>query len=832
MRNAFFTLILLLLHTSVSVLAQSIQSPADFLGYPLGSKFTYHHKVVDYFNLVDELSELVRVEQYGETYERRELMVAYISAKENLDKLEEIRKNNLRRAGLEQGPIEENDISIVWLSYNVHGNEANSTETAMKVLYELIAADSEKYQDWLTKLIVVIDPCMNPDGRDRYANWYNQVGSNTPNPNIHTREHHEGWTHGRSNHYLFDLNRDWVWQSQIESQQRMKLYNSWLPQVHADLHEQGYNSHYYFAPAAQPMHEQITDWQKEMQGKFGKNHAKYFDEKGWLYFTKERFDLLYPGYGDTYPTYNGAIGMTYEMAGHSLAGLAIKTESGDTLTLEDRINRHFTASISTIEASYQNRQRMLKEFNDFFIPLGNSVFILQSENKDRISLLAKLLDNNKIKYQTPSKSASVKATSFDNDESATIKIRPGDLIVPLNQPKSRLTKILFEKKTKLVDTLTYDITAWSLPYMFGVHAYETNAKLEQLADFKYPDKVKDEGIEQPYAYLLNWSSILDAEFLAKAQAAKLSASYVSKSFTYDGKTYNAGSLIFNRFDNEKSVQDFHSKIRSLASELGRDLVALPSGASIQNIDLGSSKVHFLKKPKIAIAAGEGLSTLNFGEIWYFFEQELGQTADIVKKSMLARIDLNDYDVIILPSGSYPEFSSEAGFKKLDSWINKGGKLILFENAINSFIGEDKFTLEKKKDDDEEEEDKDPRLYPFGDNERENLKRYIQGGIIKLKLDNTHPLAYGYDKEYHTLKNNASSFNYLKKGWNVGYVTSDNEVVAGFVGSETKEKLSKNLVFGVEDRGRGQVVYFADNPLFRAFWQNGKLFVANAIYFDN
>ena len=188
-------------------------------------------------------------------------------------------------------------------------------------------------------------------------------------------------------------------------------------------------------------------------------------------------------------------------------------------------------------------------------------------------------------------------------------------------------------------------------------------------------------------------------------------------------------------------------------------------------------------------------------------------------------------MIIFPSGRYPEFSSEAGFKRLDSWIKKGGKLILFEYAINSFIGEDKFALEKVENENEEKE-KDPKLFPFEDSERENLKRYIQGGIIKLNVDNTHPLAYGYNKEYHTLKNDASSFGYLKEGWNVGYVTSNDKLVAGFVGSESKEKLNKNLVFGVEERGRGQVVYFADNPLFRAFWQNGKLFVANAIYFGN
>lgn len=830
MRNVFNTVLVLSLALSSFAVAQTIQSPSEFLGYQLGTKFTYHHKVVDYFDHVSNLSDKVDIQKYGQTYERRELLVAYVSSPENIRKLDEIRQNNLRRTGLVDGSFEKNDISIVWLSYNVHGNEANSTETAMKVLHELVGKEHEQYAKWMQNTVIVIDPCMNPDGRDRYVNWYNQVGSVDPNPNINVREHHEGWTYGRSNHYLFDLNRDWVWQTQLESQQRMKLYNEWMPQVHVDLHEQGYNDHYYFAPAAQPYHELITDWQKEFQNLTGKNHAKYFDEHGWLYFTRERFDLLYPAYGDTYPTYNGAIGMTYEMAGHSLAGLAIKTENGDTLKLIDRINRHFTTSISTIEASYENRKKLLEEFNKFFKPLGDEVYVLKSTNNDRLTLLARLLQNNKIQYKTPSKTTSIKATAFKDDASLTIEVNPGDIIVPLDQPKSRLTKILFEKHTKLVDTLTYDITAWSLPYVYGLEAFESSSKIE-LSDYKPVTVDKHDEVELPYAYLLNWSSLIDAEFLAKAMKMGIKTTYFTEKITYNGKQYNEGSLVINRFDNEKSVPGFHSKINKLAAELNRDLVPLKSGASIQKIDLGSSKIRFLKKPKIALAAGEGISTYNFGEIWHFFEQEIKQPVDIIDKKRLARLDLDDYDVIVFASGGYSEFSSENGFKKLDTWIKKGGKLILFEYAINSFIGEEKFSLEKMEED-EEDEKEDPILYPYADSERENLKKYIQGGIIKLEIDPTHPLAYGYGKEYHTLKNNSSSFKYLEDGWNVGYITSDNKIVAGFVGADTKEKLMKNLVFGVEERGRGQVIYFADNPLFRAFWQNGKLLVANAIYFDN
>ncbi len=263
------------------------------------------------------------MEKYGETYERRPLYLTYISSKENIKNIDKIRENNLINAGVKtlenKNVFSYKDIAIVWLSYSVHGNESSSTEASMKTLYLLLTKNSK----FLENTIVIIDPCINPDGRDRYANWYNQTGNFPYNINPKSREHDEPWPGGRANHYLYDLNRDWAWITQVESKARLKAYNKWLPHVHVDYHEQGINEPYYFAPAAEPYHEIITKWQKDFQKEIGKNNAKYFDKNGWLYFTKEMFDLLYPSYGDTYPTYLGSIGMTYEKAGGGVAGLGI-----------------------------------------------------------------------------------------------------------------------------------------------------------------------------------------------------------------------------------------------------------------------------------------------------------------------------------------------------------------------------------------------------------------------------------------------------------------------------------------------------------------------------
>ncbi|MGB5029768.1 MAG: M14 family metallopeptidase, partial [Chitinophagaceae bacterium] len=398
-RKALFSLIALLF---LLVSNAQLKSPEEFLGYKIGTRYTPHFKIVNYFNHVAaNASAMVKLQQYGETNEGRPLLLTFISSADNMKNLEQIRKNNLRLANLakdKMAAMEENAPAIVWLSYNVHGNETSSSEASMLTIYELVNPAQLKTKEWLKNTVVIIDPCLNPDGRDRYINWFNSVVGKTFNPQRLAREHREPWPGGRTNHYNFDLNRDWAWQTQLESQHRIKIYNQWMPQVHVDYHEQGINEPYYFAPAAEPFHEVITPWQREFQTTIGKNHAKYFDANGWLYFTKERFDLLYPSYGDTYPTYNGSIGMTYEQGGIG-AGLGIINEDDDTLTLVDRAQHHFTTSLSTVEISSLHANKLVKEFRKFFndaVSAGmgeHKTFVVKydARQQERIEKLVELL---------------------------------------------------------------------------------------------------------------------------------------------------------------------------------------------------------------------------------------------------------------------------------------------------------------------------------------------------------------------------------------------------------------------------------------------------------
>jgi len=500
---------LIFLLTAFPVFAQ-LQSPDDFLGYELGDRWTPHHNVMDYVHHVAEESDYVTIEQYGETNQHRELVYLIVTTPENHANIEEIRLNNLRLTGLEEGEATDNKKGIVWLSYNIHGNETSSSEASMRTLYELVRPDNQEPKEWLENTVVIIDPMVNPDGRDRYVNWFrNMVGAEV-NPKFDAREHHEPWPGGRSNHYMFDLNRDWAWQVQKESQYRYEIYKQWFPHIHVDYHEQSYNAPYYFAPAAEPLHKVITDWQREFQTIIGLNHTRYFDEEGWHYFTRERFDLFYPSYGDTWPTYQGAIGMTYEQAGHSLAGLAIETQEGDTLTLADRLLHHHVTGMSTVEVASQNSERMIEEFGNFFStaqenPAGDyHTFVVKADNnRDKIYHLLDFLDTKQVQYGTAGSSQTTNAYNFSTGQTESVSVDSDDIVISTHQPQGNLVRVFFEPNPELADSVTYDITAWEAHYRFGLEGYALESRMNPemnitSADFRSAEMT---GSDRPYAYV-------------------------------------------------------------------------------------------------------------------------------------------------------------------------------------------------------------------------------------------------------------------------------------------------------------------------------------------
>ncbi len=808
---------------SLGVSAQ-VKTPEAFLGYSLGSQFSRHSDVVAYFNHVASNSPMVTYDTYGKTYERRPLTYAIVSSPANLAKIDAIRTDNLKSIGLAAGEAMP-DVAIIWLSYNVHGNEASSTEAAMGTLYKLI---TEK-QAWLENTVVIMDPCINPDGRDRYANWYNQVGASPYDPLQVAAEHDEPWPGGRPNHYLFDLNRDWAWLSQIESQQRIKLYNTWMPHIHVDFHEQGINNPYYFAPAAKPYHEVISDWQRDFQVQIGKNHAKYFDAEGWLYFTRERFDLLYPSYGDTYPTFMGAIGMTYEQAGHGRAGLGINTDEGFELTLVDRINHHTTTGLSTVEMASKNAAKLNSEFRSFFNNNNNQTYksFVLNGHPDKLKSLSSLLDQHEIQYGYTN-AGSVSGFKYSTNAKGSID-GDGAMVISTNQPKGKMVKALFEPDAALEEPLTYDITAWNLVHAYGLDAVASTTNVSANGSAK-TSAVTNTVVAGVPGYIAPWNSLTDGKFLAALLQADIRVRFSEKSLSFNGTTFNPGSLIITKSDN-KNNPDYAKTLVGIANTMERELYASSTSFADIITDFGSPDVKLIKKQRVALLRGDGTSSLSYGAIWHFFEQQLHYPVTSINTDGFSTNSLKDFDVLIMPEGWYSGITNGDSLDDIKAWIRSGGKLIAIGRAVNSFSGKDGFGLKANDDSNEDEEDA-GNMTPYGDRERANLDYFITGAIYKVAIDKTHPMAFGYDDTYFSLKLGSSSFKFLDNGYNVGYIDGDAVSVAGFSGEKAKASLKNSLVFGQARMGRGSIVYMIDNPLFRSFWENGKLLFVNSIFFVN
>ena len=832
--KAIKTLSLCLLFLPASLLGQ--QSPADFLGYEPGERFTPQHRVSDYFQHLAEEFDHVKLTIYGETYEHRPLMSVVVSSPANMARLEEIRVNNLRLAGLADGEPEAEQPAIVWLVYNIHGNESVSTEAAMQTLYDLSDPDNPTSRQWLENTVVIMDPTLNPDGRERYVNWYTQMAGLAFDPRPETREHAEPWPGGRFNHYYFDLNRDWAWRSQQETRYRTDLYRQWMPHVHVDFHEMGYNSPYYFAPAAEPFHEDITDWQRELQTEIGKNNARHFDDEGSLYYTREIFDLFYPSYGDTWPTFNGAIGMTYEQGGSGAAGLGIITNEGDTLTLRDRIAHHHLSGLSTVETVSRLSSEVVQNFRDYFTQSASNpggtyqTYILKGDNNtDKLRAITQYLDTQDIQYGYAPPARAVEAYNYATAQEETISLESNDILISAHQPKSVLLKVLLEPRTAIVDSLTYDITSWSLPYAYGLETYALTDRVNPASmDVNFEDaRPIGDDIEQPYAYISQWKSQEDIAYLAALLNQDIRVRFNERPFTLNGITYDKGTLVITRTGNEKHGDRFDLMVRQTAMEHNRQLHASPTGFVEEGIDFGSNHMKQLKAPRVALITGENTSPSPVGEVWHYFDRQIHYPIALINSHQLNRVNYNDYDVFILANGNYTPILNDTEYQRMMDWVNGGGKVIAMENAISFFSAKEEIPISLKTDN-TRENNRNDTLRRYGDRERDALKGVVRGSIFKLQIDHTHPLGFGYNGHYYTLKNTATAWEYLSTGWNVG-ILPEGSHRAGFTGSGVKDLLNDSLVFGVLPHGSGNIILMNDNPLFRAFWHNGKLLFANAVF---
>jgi len=840
----------------------------DVVGHDLGGEITSPAQIAAYLKaLAAAAPDRARVVEYARSEEGRPLHVLAIGSPERLARLEDVKKGLRGLAdprGLAPGEAErlvKELPAVVWLIHAVHGNEISSPDAALALAHHLLAAQGDEAVEAIRReAIVLVDPLQNPDGRARFLAT-NRLGRGaSPDPEPASAEHDEGWPGGRSNHYLFDMNRDWFAQSQPETRGRLKLFLEWYPHVTVDLHEMGGDSTYFFAPPAKPLNPQVTRAQQGWHEAFGRAIAARFDAAGQAYFLREVFDSFYPGYGETWPLIQGSIGMTFEQA--SARGLVFRREDDTELTFLDGIHNHFRAALATVETAARGREKLLRDFLEFRrsavsegeLGAVRQYVIAPGADRARLGRLAELLVGQGIEVRVAGAEVRAGTRSFP----------AGSIVVPLAQPAGRLVRNLLDpqismdeafvkeqdrrRKKRLPDEI-YDVTAWSLPLVFDLECVGVGALAGETRPFAPAAVAGEPALATPkVAWLLPWGSATAAA-VAEAVQAGLKVRVAEAGLRLGGRAYPAGTAIVRVAENPGGARETLGRI---AHRHHAEAVAVDSGYIEEGVSLGSERVRLVKRPRVLLAWDRPTSSLSAGWARWVLERRYGQPVTAVRVSSLRRLDLARYDVLILPSGDYDETIGTAVVKRIRDWVNAGGTLVALGEASRWLTREKVGLLDTKTElrdgraeaepsTDEKKEEKTPAKEKDAKPEPFELEKAIQpererpdavpGALLRVTLDPEHWLAAGTDGEIHAIVESRRVFTPLKldKGTNAGlYAKKDQVVGSGLVWDDVRDLLAQKAFLMHQPTGEGHVVAFAEDPNHRGYAEATELLFMNAV----
>ena len=834
-----------------------VPRPDAFLGYPLGARFTSWDRIVAYLEAVDAASPRMRMWEYGRTYEGRPLKLLAISSPENLERLDEIRQDVQRLgdpAGLAPGEkdrLVKKTPLVVWMAYGVHGNESSSAEAAMGAVYALVAGEAETAA-MLENVVVLIDPLSNPDGRERYVNGFKQRVGDGANPRRAAAEHFEPWPGGRTNHYLIDLNRDWAWASQQETRYRLAAYRQWEPQVHVDFHEMGSESSYFFPPPSEPIHPQIDRRVLSWLDTFGRGNAAAFDRQRWIYFKEENYDLFYPGYGDSYPSLRGAVGMTYEMAGGGRAGLALTLPDGSTLTLADRVARHLTTSLSTVRTAAQNARRLLEDFVANRAKAASEPVrtYLWPADQQEARALAELLSLHGVRVRQLDGAVEVPARSLEAREETEARSRrfpAGTYAVSTAQPLGNLIETLLELDSPMNDTFVdrqrkrleqnldpefYDITAWSLPLAYNVRAWVASGEIGRNG--RPLPETAGGGIQGngSLGYLVPPQGIGSYRLAIELQKRKIRFRVAQSGLSSEGQTFPAGTLFI---PGGGDPADLRETLDDLLRKEALTARAVASSYEIAGTSLGSRDIAAVRPTRVGLVSGEGIDSNSFGFLWHLLDRQIGMDHDRLDVAQLRQIDLSDFDILVLPSGNYEDRLGERGRGALDAWIKAGGVLVAIGDAA-TWLQDHEMTSIKRWQPPKKDDEGEAREDPEGDEtavERELARRplFTPGAVLATRMQPQHPLTLGLPSPPPVLVEGTTVLKPTgDPRQDVLLALDENPVLAGFAWPEAADRLSGSLLVGMEERGQGSVVLFAQDPAYRLFWRGTTPILLNTLIY--
>lgn len=812
----------------------TISSPESFLGYMPGEWHISHHELVAYLKTLAEESDQASFVEFGKTYENRPLVYLVVSSKENLKNIAQIKRDHKKLTD----PTRSADLNtakmpvVVYQGFSIHGNEPSGANAVPLLAYHLLASKSKETEQLLKESIILIDPCFNPDGFNRFASWVNSHKGVNLNGDSQSREYNEPWPRGRTNHYWFDLNRDWLPTQHPESQGRVANFHEWKPNILTDHHEMGTNSTFFFQPGIpQRTNPNTPQKNQDLTEEIGQYHANALDNIGSLYFTKEAFDDFYYGKGSTYPDINGSIGILFEQA--SSRGHFQQSENGP-LDFAFTIKNQLTTALSTLEAGQSMRVKLLDYQREFYKnaqkmaeedqSLGY-VFTMDGD-QNRAANFVSMLQRHQINIHSLSKDISTKNGTFYQYES---------YFIPFAQNQYRLIKAAFEHRTEFKDSIFYDVSAFNLADAFGAN-FELVEKRDKDAVGKLLEgtSIINPAVEEPeisdYGYLIEWEQYEAPAALYKILAQDIRVKVANLPFTIDGKKqYKEGTLFIPVANQSLNPQALYNLLDQVSKTHNVKITEIYTGLTQMGPDMGSRNFSTIKKPEILILGGAGVSSYDAGEVWHLLDQVYNIPSSLITLDNIGRSELSKYNVIIMPNGSYSALGI-AGKSNLERWASEGNNtLIAYGNALRWLASNNIANINIKS----SVSKSDNNSRPYNMIARDRGSNVIGGAILNINVDLTHPIFYGYKNETIQVFRKGNVFlNNPANRYSCPAYYGANPLTSGYLSASNLEILASTpAVIGSRFK-RSAVICFADNPNFRAFWHNTQKMSANAIFFGS
>lgn len=806
----------------------SIPTPESVIGFEVGDWHVRHDLLVNYMHALAQASDRVSLQVTGYTHEQRPLLLMTITAPDNRNKLEDWRQAHLEQV-FEGKKLSQNAPLFLYMGYSVHGNEPSGSNASLLLAYYLAASKDPRVTELLADNVVLLDPSFNPDGLSRFAQWANMHKGKVLSDDPMHREHDEGWPNGRTNHYWFDLNRDWLMMVHPESQARIKQFQHWRPHILTDYHEMGSNSTFFFQPGVPSRKNPLTpDGNVTLTNALAEHYVKAFDQQNRLYFSQESFDDFYYGKGSTYPDAQGSIGILFEQAssrGH------LQTTVNGPLPFAQTIQNQLTMSLALFDGALANKAAIIDYQHQFYrdtkalIKEDEYAGFLINEPLDswRLEQAKWVLEQHNIKFITPSESVSVDGKQYKPQQT---------IVVPLDQPQYRLVSSLFSTQQSFVDNTFYDVSNWNLPLAFDLDYVPLSAReLKRVEATKPYPKAVSSVVPQSdaYAFAFRWHHYQAPALLQQLLANGVNARAATKSFTAQTaqgeQVFLPGTIVIPQ--GVPQPDNLMALLTDANQEYGLPVFSIKSGFTQAGIDVGSRSMVPLRIPKVLIVGGDGSSPYQVGEIWHYLDTQVAMPITLVEQSRLSRVNLDDYTHIVFASGRYDVDDSLS--EKIAGWVREGGTLVGQMSAVRLFSSEHWLDVDVSTSGDITDLFSQKNL-AYGDRAAYEAQQLIAGAVYAVNVDISHPLFYGFDKPVlHMFKTNNMIVNSNQPSVVVPGRYAKEPLVAGYSADILAKEIGESVAVIAQPMGKGRVIGFTDNPQFRGFWYGTNKLMSNAIF---